>query len=363
VGDIAPFEAGLPVGFDGTPSSVVPAMPSPSTFTDPEWRILSGFWYPVAWSEDVQDIPIAATLLDEELVIFRTSGGVVVAKDICLHRGSRLTLGWLDGDELVCRYHGWRYGEGGRCTRIPSQPPDRKISPRARLFAHPAVERYGVVWTCLGEPTRGVPEWPEPEDPSYRWMHLPAQDWATSAARQIENFLDISHFSFVHRETFGNPDQTEMHDFDVETTPTGFGYRYPYLAANPGFSGLGGSSTLQRWMTYEVALPFSAKLAIKYPEKGERCEHVIFNCASPMSSKQVRIFMFLARNFDHDVPAQQIVDWDQRIVSEDRPVVESQRPEQLPLDLTEELHVQSDKMTIAYRRELAKLGLGPRYSR
>lgn len=339
-------------------------MPDPCTFSPREWEVLSGFWYPVAWGAEAADDPIGATLLDEDLVIYRTSGGVVVARDLCLHRGSRLTLGSIEGNELVCRYHGWRYGGDGRCTRVPSQPPDRKISPRARLFTYPSVERYGLVWTCLsGEPKHDVPDWPEAEDPSYRWLNLPHQDWRTSAARQVENFLDISHFSFVHKGTFGNPDQTEMTDFDVEITPYGLRYDYNYVASNPDFSTLGSSPTILRLMTYDLTLPFCAKLAIHYPEQKQDAKHIIFNCASPVSAKRMRIFMFLARNFDHDQPAEEVIAWDAKIVAEDRPVVESQRPEELPIDLAEELHVQADRMTIAYRKELAKLGLGASYTR
>jgi vanillate O-demethylase monooxygenase subunit len=341
-----------------------PELPDPCTFDPHEWETLSGFWHPIAYGHDVASTPVAATLLDEELVIYRTSHGVVVAKNICLHRGSRLTLGRLEGDELVCAYHGWRYGVDGRCTRIPAQPPDRRISPRARLLTYPAIERYGVVWTCLSRnPQRELPEWPELEDPGYRWLSLAPQDWRTSAARQVENFLDVSHFGFVHVGTFGNPDVSEVDQIDVESTPTGLRYTFPYLARNPATSTLGPSPTVQRVMDYEVWLPFSARLAIKYPEKGPGSEHVIFNCASPVSVKQMRVFMFFARNFDHDTPAEDVVSFDARVVSEDRPVVESQRPEQLPLDLAEELHVQADQMTIGYRKALASLGLGPSYSR
>jgi len=339
-------------------------LPDPCTFDPSEWEILSGFWYPVAWSNDVGSAPVAAKLLDEELVIYRTSRGVVVARDICLHRGSRLTLGRLEGDELVCAYHGWRYGVDGRCTRIPAQPPDRRISPRARLLTYPAIERYGVVWTCLSrDPQRDLPEWPEAEDASYRWLNLPPQDWHTSAARQVENFLDVSHFGFVHVGTFGNPEVTEVDEVEVQSTPTGLRYVFPYLARNPATSTLGSSPTVRRLMEYEVWLPFCARLAIKYPESGEGSEHVIFNCAAPVSAKAMRIFMFLARNFEHETPGEQVVAFDARIVAEDRPVVESQRPEQLPLDLAEELHVQADRMTIAYRKALASLGLGARYTR
>jgi vanillate O-demethylase monooxygenase subunit len=343
---------------------VGPDLPDPCTFDPAEWEILSAFWHPVAYSHDVGTSPVAATLLDEELVIYRTGDGVVVAKNICLHRGSRLTLGRLEGDELVCAYHGWRYGPDGRCTRIPAQPPERKIAPTVRLLTFPAVERYGVVWTCLSrDPRRELPEWPEAEDPAYRWLSLAPQDWHTSAARQVENFLDVSHFGFVHVGTFGNPDVPEVDPVEVETTPTGLRYTFPYLARNPAGSTLGTATTVRRVMEYEAWLPFCARLAIKYPEKGEGAEHVIFNCASPVSAKQMRIFMFFARNFEHETPGEEVVAFDAKIVSEDRPVVESQRPEQLPLDLAAELHVQADRMTIAYRRALASLGLGPTYSR
>lgn len=75
------------------PSHHSAKMPEPCTFSRGEWKTLSGFWYPVAWSADVADEPVGATLLDEDLVIYRTSGGVVVARDLCLHRGSRLRSG------------------------------------------------------------------------------------------------------------------------------------------------------------------------------------------------------------------------------------------------------------------------------
>ena len=360
-------EQGAPTAtIDSTvgPSHHSGKMPEPCTFYPREWETLSGSWYPVAWSADVADEPVGATLLDEDLVIYRTSGRVVVARDLCLHRGSRLTLGSIDSDELVCRYHGWRYGAEGRCSRVPSQPPDRKISPRARLFTYPSVERYGLIWTCLSrEPRHVLPEWPEAEDPSYLWLNLPHQEWRTSAARQVENFLDISHFSFVHKGTFGNPDLAEMTDFDVQVTPYGLHYDYSYLASNPDLSVLGSSPTILRLMTYDLTLPFSVKLAIHYPEKGEDAKHIIFNSASPISSKRMRIFFFIARNFDRDRSPEELLGWEEKIVAEDRPVVESQRPEELPLDLAEELHVQADRMTIAYRKELSKLGLGPSYTR
>ena len=75
-----------------------------------------------------------------------------------------------------------------------------------------------------------------------------------------------------------------------------------------------------------------------------------------------RAFFFVCRNFDLDIPAEDIRAWERKVMGEDQRIVESQRPEELPLDLAAELHVRSDNMTIAYRKELARLGLGREFT-
>jgi len=89
---------------------------------------------------------------------------------------------------------------------------------------------------------------------------------------------------------------------------------------------------------------------------------VAFDIASPVSARETNIFFVAARNFDPHVPAEEIIAYDLSIAAEDRPIVEGQRPEELPLDLSEELHVQADAVTIAYRRRLRELGLGRAWS-
>jgi vanillate O-demethylase monooxygenase subunit len=358
-------------GFPGVPTDVVGdrlarmtrSLPVNQTISENDWSILSRFWHPVAFCDQVTDAPVAVRLLDIDLVVYRAAQGVVVARDICLHRGARLSLGRIREGQLECAYHGWRYGPDGACVLIPSQPQERRISPNIRLLTYPACERYGIVWACLSAtPATSVPEWPEAEDPAYRRLHLPAQDWRTSAARQLENFLDISHFGFVHRATFGNATAVEIPAVRVERTDGGLHYDFSYLAGNPEGSTLGATPTIQRHTRYDVALPFACRLTICYPEHGPDARHVLFDIAAPTSAKQMRVYFFLARNFDHHVPDADLLAWEAAILAQDRPVVESQQPEQLPLDLGAELHVQADSMTIAYRRELAALGLGALYS-
>jgi len=336
--------------------------PRDCTFSPGDWDVLGRYWHPIAFSSDVADSPVKAQLLDVELVVYRTSEGVVAARDLCMHRGSPLSMGHIQGDEIVCAYHGWRYGPGGECVRIPSQPSSVRISPRARLMTINCTERYGLIWACLSEPVTGLPECPVLADPAYRFLQLGMQSWQTSAARQVENFMDVSHFPFVHAGTFGNPDITEVPRVDVQHTTRGLHYDFPYLAANPGSSALGGGEVIQRYTTYDVTLPFTVQLTIGYPEKGEGRAHVGFDIASPVSARVTNIFFVAARNFDSHVPDEEIIAYDLSIAAQDRPIVEGQRPEELPLDLGEELHVQADAVTIAYRRRLAGLGLGRAWS-
>jgi phenylpropionate dioxygenase-like ring-hydroxylating dioxygenase large terminal subunit len=133
-----------------------PKLPTGCTFTESDWRILADYWHPVAFSHDVGSTPIRARLLDVDLIVYRTSQGVMVARNICLHRGSELTQGTLEGDELVCAYHGWRYGPDGRCVRIPAQPPSRRIAPSATGWCGPAcpVSRAPA---CRTSPRRRTP--------------------------------------------------------------------------------------------------------------------------------------------------------------------------------------------------------------
>ena len=74
---------------------------------------LRDYWHPVAFSSTVGVKPVSATLLNEHLVLWRSKNGVVAFKDLCIHRGTRLSLGWIEGSYIVCPYHGWNYRERG----------------------------------------------------------------------------------------------------------------------------------------------------------------------------------------------------------------------------------------------------------
>jgi hypothetical protein len=88
-------------------SSRAPPLPRECTFPESDWRVLAAFWYPVAFSYEVNEKPHAVRLLDERVVVYRLSdGSVAAARDICYHRGVPLSLGYVEGDEIICKYHG-----------------------------------------------------------------------------------------------------------------------------------------------------------------------------------------------------------------------------------------------------------------
>jgi phenylpropionate dioxygenase-like ring-hydroxylating dioxygenase large terminal subunit len=115
-------------------------MTSPGVFADLE--ALRACWHPVAFSADVTDQPAHADLLGEPLVLWRGRDGTPRAmSDVCIHRGTALSLGKVIGDEIVCPYHAWRYGPGGRCTAIPQLADPTRVPAKARISAFRVCER------------------------------------------------------------------------------------------------------------------------------------------------------------------------------------------------------------------------------
>ncbi|VTU38834.1 Toluene-4-sulfonate monooxygenase system iron-sulfur subunit TsaM1 [Variovorax sp. PBS-H4] len=115
-------------------------------------------WFAVELSTHVPAGQVVQTLLHgQELALWRPSSGPVQAwENRCPHRSVRLTLGFVDGDQLVCRYHGWRYGSDGRCAGVPSTPA-LAPPPAACVRTYMCRESDGVIWASLALAPRGYP--------------------------------------------------------------------------------------------------------------------------------------------------------------------------------------------------------------
>lgn len=312
--------------------------------------VLINEWHAVARSEDVgQGSVRPARLLEEDLVLWRLAGEVSAWKDLCLHRGTRLSLGSVEDDLLVCPYHGWTYNWEGQCVRMPAHP-DQKPSPRARLQRYHTRERYGLIWVCLGEPKTDVPPFPEWEDPSFRKIICGPYFLKAAGPRAIENFLDVAHFPYVHEGLLGQKDHPEIEDYQVEVGSEGVVARNVRVW-QPDPDGSGNSALVT--YTYQAFRPLTAYFT--KTSGGPRFS--AFFTINPLSELASESWLLLALNYRHDVPDQELRDFEDRIMAQDIPIVESQRPELLPLDLQVELHLRSDRTAIAYRKWLRSLGL------
>ena len=163
---------------------------SPGVFAD--LAAQRACWHPVAFAGEVAGRPVHADLLGEPLVVWRGADGTPrVMSDLCVHRGTALSLGWVHGDELTGAYHGWRYGPDGRCVAIPQKEDPTVVPPKARVRAFPAQERYGLIWAALEEPRWPLPEVPELENGAWTVVSAGPYRWQCDAARQVENFTDF----------------------------------------------------------------------------------------------------------------------------------------------------------------------------
>lgn len=314
--------------------------------------VLVNEWHPVARGEAlVAGRAIGVRLLGEDLVLWRANGRALAWQDLCVHRGTRLSLGMSQGDTLACPYHGWVYNAEGRCIHIPAHP--EQIPPaKAQVKAYLAQEKYGMVWVCLGQPRQEVPYFPEEDDPTYRKLLTgPFPPLRAYGPRAIENFLDVTHFPFVHGGILGDPGQPQISDYVVEVDSQGIVAR-DVITYQPDPYGTGMGDTVK--YTYRVFRPLTAYLEKEAPD-GSRLTLML--CLTPHDELLTSAWFYGAVNEKIDVSAEVWDAFQTSIFSQDVPVVESQRPELLLLDLQAELHLRSDRLAIAYRRWLKELGV------
>jgi phenylpropionate dioxygenase-like ring-hydroxylating dioxygenase large terminal subunit len=307
-------------------------------------------WHIVARSTDIAAGEIkAASLLEEDLVLWRTGDHLLAWKDLCVHRGARLSGGAVSGERLACPYHGWEYEPSGQVARFPAHP-EQVPPPKARAISYLVKEQYGLVWVCLGKPEKEIPAFPEWDDPSFRKVFCGPYTLRASGPRAIENFLDVAHFPFVHGGLLGDAARPEVFDYEAEINEEGVIARdVRIFQPDPDASGQGGVVSY----TYRVLRP----LAAYFTKTSAGPRFAAFFAISPVAEKLSVGWLVLALNYRHEAPDAELSGFEDAIMAQDIPVVESQRPELLPLDLQAELHLRSDRVAIAYRQYLKKVGL------
>lgn len=313
--------------------------------------VLLNDWHPVARSDALEDGQVmAARLMGEDLVVWRSGGEVMVWQDLCIHRGTRLSLGKVRNANLACPYHGWEYNREGRCVHIPAHP--AQIPPeKAQTKRYHAKEGYGLIWAALSSTQKDIPPFPESEDASYRLVLAgPFGPLRASAPRIIENFLDIAHFPFVHGGSLGDESRPEISDYKVEIGPNGVAAD-DVTVYQPDPYGTGQGDIVH--YIYRVYRPLTAYLV----KETKQTRFSILFPITPVDEMSSIAWFIMAVDQDYGLTEAEITQFHSAILAQDVPIVESQRPELLPLDLQAELHLRCDRTSIAYRRWLHELGV------
>lgn len=324
-----------------------------------EAALLRRLWLPVARVEDLAPGGVAAAqIMDTEIVLWRSSIGVVTASAaFCPHRGAFLADGCVVGDDLQCPYHGWRFRSGdGVCVLTPSSGPDARPV-RTSLDIVQTREQYGHIWACLDEPFLGFPSISPLDSGDWTLACGPPRDVACGYRQLTENFRDMAHFAFVHTASMGPNVIKEVPRYQVERDGFDLWWDVP--------TDLGGTALQAREAVagrqdfhYRLAMPSIASIETRFPAGGRR---VTAQLAVPADreGRTCRQFWFVAIDStvrdEHGVSIDEMFDFEAKIFSEDIPIVERQRPSEAPLDGKSQAHSPADRYSLVYREAFRDL--------
>ena len=174
---------------------------------DADTPLIANAWYLAGTSADFSRSLRERWILDRNVLFYRKEDGTPVALDNrCAHRSYPLSKGCLEGDNVVCGYHGLTYDPQGACVRVPSL---RIAPPNVRIASYPIVERAPLVWIWVGERDQvdeaSIPRHPPIDTAECAhvsgYFHLQSNYVALH-----ENLHDLTHFSYLHADSVGTPE-------------------------------------------------------------------------------------------------------------------------------------------------------------
>ncbi len=272
-------------------------------------------WYVAGRSEDFARSLIAVEMLGEAIVIYRdTKGRPVALEDACPHRKLPLSRGSIEGDNVVCGYHGLTFDCSGDCVIAPTQldnPPRRAV-----VHSYPAEDRWGFLWLWMGEPAQADPDdiisIPNFDNPVWGKTARGSMEMACHYLYIVDNLLDPSHVAWVHLTSFAGAG-TDNRPLDLEELDDGVvvsrwimdeppaPYYQPILGFGPN---------CDRKQHYECRLPSTAINMSVYAPVGEggagaplspnAFVNISYNFITPVNEGHSRYFWFQHRNMYAD---------------------------------------------------------------
>lgn len=284
-----------------------------SQLADFATALIDDCWYALALSAELDRTPRSRTIAGKAMVYYRTqSGEVAVLRDRCPHRAFPLSKGYLDGDLIVCNYHGLAFEPNGACARKPSDPSN---SAPVRVQAIPFFERQGILWVWPGDPAaaaaENIPDLPWMVDPDWScvsgYLNFPANYIALH-----ENLMDLTHFAFLHAGNIGTPAYAAA-PFNVAVRDRVVNIRrvlrdapLPELLAVP--TGLGTRAVTRETDTYWISPGLNlTESIVEDPDDptspSKRFRFRIIHLITPETQRTTHNFWAIARDFSQENPA------------------------------------------------------------
>lgn len=295
---------------------------------------LRNTWYVAAWADELSEGKLLArTLLGNPVVLFRRLDHSPVALlDRCPHRFAPLSAGHLDGDHVVCGYHGLGFDGKGACVLNPHGPVVRNMA----VLAFATHEAHRAIWIWMGDPERANPALipdlsylGDAPDSAFSHGHMVG---CGNYELFVDNIMDLSHVDYLHPTTLGSagitgtkPKVDETDDY-IDVTWLVSDTRPPALLADLFETVPEKTDFWQRvrWFAPSVMRLTAATVAAGAPEEGALANlnaHIL----TPETPTSTHYFYAATRNYRVEDTALnlRIAQTRERIfASEDKPMIE-----------------------------------------
>ena len=291
-------------------------------------------WYTAATSAELGSKPLARTVCDEPLVLFRTAdAGIAALTDRCPHRKAPLSSGEVVGNDIQCGYHGIRFAPDGACTHVPG---NALVGRGFRARSFPVREAHGLVFVWLGEMAADpalIPDFSENAKPGWTGVHGTLYVKANYQLL-VDNILDLTHVVFVHKTTLAGGGVAET---PLEVDIDGDSVRAQRLMRNVDTAPIYKAARnlhgkIDRWQFLEFRPPIYARITLGAREAGSDVPfgtptHVVLNSFTPETERTTHYFWSTVRpwGLDDDKVSKIYKEMTDLAFAEDARIVEQQQ--------------------------------------
>jgi phenylpropionate dioxygenase-like ring-hydroxylating dioxygenase large terminal subunit len=332
-------------------------------------------WYLAAWNGEIGERPLARTVLNQKIALYRGADGKIAAlEDRCCHRAAPLSMGRVAPTGLQCRYHGMIFAADGKCVLIPGQD---TIPPQACVRSYPIVERQEFVWIWMGEAEKADPQ---------QIVEFPPKESRVKGSRQhgmipmkcnymllVDNLMDLTHIPFVHDNTLGGTAQMDLLDATVTAERTGRGVHYVRWTLGhtpPPFHvkvlGLGPDVKVDRWQDFEYVAPASVLQWAGALESGRGAQREreqpgalslrLYHGATPETENTCFYFWMRANSMPDDPSsAETAISEMKKVLAQDVEILEAQNARMIDEAERPLVDIKNDNLRILARRTLDRM--------